>query len=215
MKGVNEVISFLVPKEMEFFDLFDKEAQNALDTSELLIEFLVKYKKGSKDSLDMSARIKQLEHKGDDLTHEIIGKLHTTFLTPIDHEDIHELAMLLDDEVDLMDALSRRFILYGVDKVPECLVKQIRNAREQLISINKALLKVRHNKRPEEERQRVYALEMDSDVIHAAALKELFENHTDPIEVIKLKELYERAEDITDRAQRISQVLDGIVIKHA
>jgi uncharacterized protein Yka (UPF0111/DUF47 family) len=213
---MKRIISFFLPKETVFFELFEKEAQNCLEGAEALKDFLEVYGKLSQEQRKKKlAEVKAFETKGDDITREIIDHLHTTFITPIDHEDIHELAVRLDDSVDLVDILAKKIIYYKLKKIPEPLKKQMCISCEQLAEVKKEIKKLREGKTITEEHKKIYALETLADTIHSMAMEELFDNHPDPLEVIKLKDLYETAEHLTDKAQHISIILDGIVIRNA
>lgn len=213
---MKRIISFFLPKETIFFELFEKEAQNCLDGAEALADFLEKYGKLTPDQRKKKmAEVKAFETRGDDITREIIENLHTSFITPIDHEDIHELAVRLDDSVDLVDIISKKIIYYKLKKIPEPLKKQVAISREQLTEVKKEICKLKEGKKITEEHKRIHALETLADTIHSMAMEELFDNHPDPLEVIKLKDLYETVEHLTDKAQHISIILDGIVIRNA
>ena len=213
---MKRIISFFLPKEVVFFDLFEKEIKNSIRASEELKVFLNDYHKlGPAERRKRVSHIKDLEHEGDSITREIIENQHTAFVTPIDHEDIHELAVRLDDSVDMVDTLAKKIIYYKLKRIPEPLKKQIHILCEQLKEVEKEVLKLRHGGKIKEEHKRIHELETIADAVHNEAMEELFDNHTDPMEVIKLKDLYESAEQITDKAQHISIILDGIVIRNA
>ncbi len=213
---MRRIISFFLPKEIIFFDLFEKQAQNALEASEALQKFLNEYESyGNSGKKDWLERINKFEKRGDEITREIIDTLHSTFITPIDHEDIHELAVRLDDAVDLVDVLTKKIHYYKLKKIPPTLKKQVDISCEQLSEVKKEILKLRTRNKITEEHRKIHALENLADTVHSEVMIKLFANKPDPLEVIKLKDLYETAEQLTDKAQHISIILEGIVIRNA
>ena len=213
---MKRIISFFLPKEVIFFDLFEKEVRNSVCASEELRKFFNEYDHlRPAERRKRAQRIKDFEHEGDSITREIMENLHTAFITPIDHEDIHELAVRLDDSVDMVDTLAKKIIYYKLAKMPEPLKKQVEILCEQMKEVEKEIAKLRHGGKIKEEHKRIHELENVADVVHGNAMEDLFDNQKDPMEVIKLKDLYESAEHITDKAQHISIILDGIVIRNA
>ncbi|MFH1448073.1 MAG: DUF47 family protein [Candidatus Micrarchaeota archaeon] len=212
---MRRVISFFLPKEAIFFELFEKEIQNSLSASRELLDFMENYHRfNNGERRKRVGRIKEYENAGDDITKQIIDNLHSTFITPIDHEDIHELAVRLDDSVDLMDTLAKKILYYKLKKMPLTLKQQLRISCEQLEEVKKEVIKLKLGKKISEEHKKIDELENRADDIHSKAMEELFEKKRDAIDVIKLKDLYENAEQITDKAQHISIILEGIVIRN-
>jgi len=204
----------LIPKEAAFFDLFEKAAANAHAGSEAIVEFLDHF-----DDVDARVRrIKELEHIGDELTHETIERLNKTFITPIDREDIHELAGRIDDILDLIDTAADRMLLFKIKKPIEeskalarCLARQTALLREMMPylrnmkNVEAVRLKVRE----------VHRLESEADRIEHQALATLFETDGDPMNVIKWKNIIEILEAATDRCEDVANVIEGIVLKNA
>src|SRR5262245_53590334 len=197
----------LVPKEKVFFDLFEKAALNAHECTTALVEFLERF-----DDLPARARkVKDLEHVGDELTHETIERMNQTFITPIDREDIHELACLVDTAVD-------RIVLFKVEKpippakeLAQCLVRSTALIREMMPLL-------RNMKDADVVRQKVrevHRLESEADRIERVALASLFENGADPKYIIKWMSIIETLETATDRCEDVANVIEGIVLKNA
>jgi len=160
-------------------------------------------------------QVKDLEHAGDTLTHEMVKRLNTTFITPIDREDIYALASRLDDVLDLIDAVADRLLLYKISKPTEGCVEMARVIVEAAEETERAVRCLRdlspyYHKHCIE----VNRLENAADRLLRDLLAKLFEG-VDPIEVIKWKELYETMESVTDRCEDVVNVIEGIVLKMA
>jgi hypothetical protein len=201
----------LIPREEKFFDLFEQQAANIVAAAGVLEELVLDYP-SAKEKVQ---RIRDLEHQGDTVTHEVVKKLNTTFITPIDREDIYALASRLDDVLDLIDAVAERLLLYRVSKPsPGCLdmAKIIVKTAEETDRAVRCLrsLSPSYHKHAVE----VNRLENEADRMLRDLLAGLFEG-TDPIEIIKWKELYETMEAVTDRCEDVVNVIEGIVLKMA
>lgn len=213
---MKRVYEFFFPKDKVFFKSLYAAADNALEASRELQRFLKDYDRLSPEQrVERAKRIHLLEDKGDLMTHSLVQKLHSTFMTPFDREDIHELAVLLDDFVDLIDSLATKLSYYDLDSVSEAMKLQSRLALEQITEIDKALRKLEGMHPVSKEKQRVLALEDEADDVHRKAMSELFRSSKNGVRVLKFKELLDRLEALTDKGQRIAWVLDGIVVKHA
>ena len=204
----------IIPQEMVFFDLFEKAAQNARKGAEELLDFLQKFD----DLTERQKRIKDIEHAGDEITHEVIERLNQTFITPIDREDIHELACRLDDIVDLIDTAANRIVLYKIKEpiedarlLAQCLVHSTRVicAMVPLMRSHKDTQGVRQLCRD------VHTQENEGDRIEQHALAALFEHEGDPLYVMKWKNVIEELEAATDRCEDVANVIEGIVLKNA
>lgn len=203
----------LIPKDDVFFDLFEKAAANAHQCTVALAEFLERY-----DDLEgRRRRIKELEHVGDELTHEVIERLNKTFITPLDREDIHDLVCRLDDILDRVDTAVDRMCLFKIEKpmeeskqLAQCLVRSTALICEMMPYL-------RRMKDADAVRQRVreiHRLESEADTIERSALVRLFENDPDPIQVIKWKNVIEVLESATDKCEDVGNVIEGIVLKN-
>lgn len=204
----------LLPKEDVFFDLFERAAANAHECTLALAELLERF-----DDLDARMRrVKELEHIGDELTHEVIDRMNRTFITPLDREDMHELACRLDDILDRVDTAVDRICLFKIQKpLPEskelarCLVRSTALIREMIPGLRKITS-------PEELRHKVrevHRLEAEADGIERQALMHLFEDNPDAIYVIKWKNIIEVLESATDKCEDVANVIEGIVLKNA
>ena len=202
----------LIPKDTKFFDMFADMASNLGDGARLLKQTL-------QDFTDVDARVRQLkdiEHRGDDMTHNILTKLNQTFITPFDREDIYRLASSLDDVLDFVYAAGVRLIMYKITAAPppatllaDIVIKQSDQLTDALARLGKNHDNVLENC------VEINRLENEADSIARAAIAVLFEKEKDPISLIKLKELYEVLETATDKAEDAANVIEGVVLKSA
>ena len=201
----------LLPKEERFYDDFVALAEEIRRGASILEEMLAP----EQPLWDKADEIKEVEHKCDFLTHEIIQRLHRTFVTPLDREDIHALARSLDDVMDAIDASATIVRLYHIAEVradARELARIIMASAEQVVKAIKALERRKGVAEPAVEINR---LENEADRAHQAALRRLFEEERDPIIIIKWKEILDFLEDATDRCEDVANVLEGVVVKHA
>lgn len=202
----------LVPKETKFFDLFTDMSENLIQGARVMADLLRNYK----DIAVSVQKIKDIEHRGDDITHNVFIKLNSTFITPFDREDIHALASSLDDVLDFLNSAADRLVLYKIKTVPaaaaelaeivvhqaEALDRAVRNLEKQLSQVLPHCVEVNR-------------LENEADRVSRQAIGSLFDNTADPIEIIKIKELLEVLEIATDKAEDAANSLETIVLKSA
>jgi predicted phosphate transport protein (TIGR00153 family) len=201
----------LIPREERFFDDFVAMAEQIRRGAVLLQEMLAP----EQPLWDKADEIKEVEHKCDFIAHEVIQRLHKTFVTPLDREDIHSLARSLDDVIDAIDDSAAVLRLYQIPKVrPDArdLARIIVVSTEQLVSAMKALGKKQGVSGCAVEINR---LENEADRAHQIALRRLFEEERDAIAIIKWKEILDFLEAATDRCEDVANVLEGVVVKHA
>lgn len=201
----------LIPREEAFFELFKKAAHNMIEGSRLLAAMM----KDLRSPIEQAKRIKEVEHVGDGITHEIVLRLNQTFITPIDREDIHDLASALDDILDVAEAIADRFALYKVTKPTEMAVKLAEILYQASVAVGQGVdrLGMAHPDIKECSVQ-VNSLENEADRVSRDAISELFDKETDPIAVIKWKEIYEGFEAGTDRCEDVANILERISLKH-
>jgi predicted phosphate transport protein (TIGR00153 family) len=164
---------------------------------------------------DKADQIKEVEHKCDFLTHEIIQRLHRTFVTPLDREDIHTLARSLDDVMDAIDASASVVRLYSIEQVRPDARELARIIRASAGEMVKALKALERRKGVAEPAVEINRLENEADRVHQAAVRLLFQEERDPIEIMKWKEILDFLEDATDRCEDVANVVEGVVVKHA
>jgi predicted phosphate transport protein (TIGR00153 family) len=201
----------LIPREERFYDDFIALAEQIRHGATLLEEMLAP----ERPVWDKAEEIKEVEHQCDFLTHEVIQRLHRTFVTPLDREDIFALARSLDDVMDAIDAAASIVELYQIETVrPDArvLTRIIKASADQIVTALKALEKKTGVAEPAVEINR---LENEADRAHQAAVRRLFEEERDPIAIIKWKEILDFLEGATDRCEDVANVLEGVVVKHA
>ena len=201
----------LIPREERFYDDFEALAKEITLAARLIEEMLAP----EHPIWDKADEIKELEHKCDFLTHEVIQRLNRTFVTPLDREDIHTLARSLDDVMDAIDASATIIRLYQIKKVrfgARELARIIRDCADQML---KAMQVFEKRKGVAERAVEINRLENEADRMHQEATRRLFEEEQDPITIIKWKEIIDFLEAATDRCEDVANVLEGVVVKHA
>jgi predicted phosphate transport protein (TIGR00153 family) len=200
----------LIPREERFYDDFlalaDELERGARGLEEMLAPDVPLW--------DKADEIKEVEHKCDALTHEIIQRLNRTFVTPLDREDIHALARSLDDVMDAIDASAAMVRLYKLSSVrfgARELARIITTSTEQ---VRLALKTLEQRKGLIVHAVEINRLENEADRIHQQALSRLFDDERDPISVIKWKETLDFLEAATDRCEDVANVLEGVMVKH-
>jgi uncharacterized protein len=201
-----------IPKEVRFYDYFEQQSRHVLKASALLHELVHNFP----DARQKMHAIKEVEHQGDAVTHEIVRKLNTTFITPIDREDIHALATRLDDVLDYIEASSERLVVYRI-KEPTSACRAMADVIVKTCeAMDRAIHCLRHmDPGFHEHAVEVNRLENSADNLLRDSLAALFEEQADPIEVIKWKEIYETMEIVTDRCEDVANVIEGIILKMA
>ncbi len=202
-----------LPKEVKFFDLFDKQAENIVRAA----AFYKKLVENGDFSPENVRAMHEMEHYGDELTHTTINTLNETFITPFDREDILALANRLDDIVDGIYLITNRFHLYKIQKPTEFSRKLAYTIEATTQALQKALCSLRSNKNMKETLHQcveINRLENEGDVLRDEAISYLFENEKDPLMVIKQKELYELAELVTDNCEHVANMVESILVKN-
>jgi len=205
------VVFRLIPREPRFYDDFVALAEQIRAGADLLEQMLAP----DKPIWDKADEIKEVEHNCDFLAHEIIQRLHRTFVTPFDREDIHEMARSLDDVMDAIDASAAIVRLYRIDRVrPEArdLARIIKASVDQVLLALKAL--ERRTGVPAHAVE-INRLENEADRVHQSAVQVLFDQERDPMVVMKWKEILDYLEAATDRCEDVANVVEGVIVKHA
>jgi predicted phosphate transport protein (TIGR00153 family) len=205
----------LIPKDMEFYDLFEKATSNLVVAAKKLVEFFDNY-----ENVEAKAKeLKALEHQGDVITHEIIARVHRSFVTPIDREDITLLAHSLDDVMDFIEAAGRTANLYHITQPREPARELAKIVVYMSVKLNEVVPRLRQRDQYFwilQQCVEINTLENEADDVQHAALAELFEVcSSDTCEVIKWREIYGHLENATDRGEDVANVLEGIVLKNA
>jgi uncharacterized protein len=201
----------LTPQKREFYVLFASASANAVEISRLLVEFVQRY---PGDGRGMLREIKELEHEGDRLTHEVISLLNRTFVTPFDRDDMYRLASALDDICDHVDEAADNIDAYEVKDVPEHAKIQaevIHRAAEHLHEAVQLLEGFRDSRR---QLVALRELEDEGDRLAREAIADLFRSGQDPITVIRWKDIHERLEEAVDACENAADVLEAILVKN-
>lgn len=202
----------LIPKEEKFFALFKEMTKNITEGAQLLKEMMDNFE----NPADSQRWIKDVEHKGDSITHSIIQKLNKSFVTPFDREDIYALSAALDDILDLIDASAQRIVMYNVEKpTPEAkelafiILKSCQTIEKGVAHLGGKMEHI------SECCVDVNALENEADRVCREAISRLFDEERDPIQLIKWKEIYETLERATDKCEDAANILESVVVKNA
>ena len=198
------------PREREFFDLFEEAGANIVLATELLERMLEQWP----DHGELGRDIVVCEQEGDRITHDIIQRLNSTFVTPIDREDIYALASALDDIVDFVEEVSDFMVLYRIEAPMDQATELARILHQSARALAGAIPRLRTFEDIHHYTIEVNRLENDGDRVMREALASLFERGIDPMMVIRWKDIFERLEDAIDATETTANILEGIVIKN-
>jgi hypothetical protein len=198
------------PREREFFDLFEEAGANIVRATELLERMLQQWP----DHGELARDVVVCEQEGDRITHDIIQRLNSTFVTPIDREDIYALASSLDDIVDFVEEVADFMGLYRIEAPMEQAQQMAAILHEAARQIHQAMPRLRTFKDIRHYTIEINRLENEGDRVVREALASLFEKGIDPMMVIRWKDIFERLEDAIDSTETAANILEGIVIKN-
>jgi predicted phosphate transport protein (TIGR00153 family) len=198
------------PREREFFDLFEEAGANIVRAADLLERLFEQWPDGAELARDVLV----CEQEGDRITHDIIQRLNSTFVTPIDREDIYALASALDDVVDFIEETADFLSLYRIEAPMDKATEMARILHQASRAVAGAIPRLRTFKDIHHYTVEVNRLENDGDRVLREALASLFERGIDPMLVIRWKDIFERLEDGIDAAETVANILEGIVIKN-
>jgi len=200
-----------MPRSQNFYELFDRAASNLADTAALLLKHLTNYR----DPEAAHAEIRQREHEGDEITHQIMRALNTTFVTPFDREDIHRLASLIDDILDLIEAVADLLVLHGI---PEPLPEMRQQAEVLAMATEQtrqAIAGLRSFSGLEPYWVEINRLENEGDRVYRKTVARLFSGDFKAMDVLKWKDLVDQLEAAIDACEDVANTLESIVLKHA
>jgi hypothetical protein len=200
-----------MPHEEGFFDLFAKQADNVVVGAKALQQMLSQYT-GVPEQVQS---VKAIEHEGDEITHGILTKLNQTFITPFDREDIHELCSQIDDVIDLIDAAASRFVLYRVDKVREGTLDLVKVLVSASVEVSAAVHSLSSPEKALKHCIEINRYENESDRICRTLIAKLFDEETNPVQIIKWKEIFEVIETAVDKCEDVANVIEGVILKSA
>ncbi len=200
----------LIPKDTSFFQMFSAMADNLIAAARILVDLFADYH----DVENKINEIHRIEHAGDDLTHSILTKLNQTFITPLDREDIHQLASSLDDVLDYIYAAGARLVMYRITVPPAAAGELAKIILLQSQELQKAVSLLQKNGDILAHCVEINRLENEADQVSQQAIAQLFDGEKDPINLIKTKELFEFLERATDEAEDVANVLETVVLKN-
>lgn len=203
----------LIHREEEFFDLFEELMNKIEEGGELFLDMVEHYEYSDQKI----AKLKELEHEADNITHRTYEKMHKTFLTPIDREDIGDLVHKMDSILDMVEASATRMSLYKVKVPAREMIDQARilnNAIKKVKYIIYAMRNMKNAKMILDNCVEIHTLENEGDIVMRMTISRLFECEKDPIELIKWKEIFERIEESIDICEDVSNIVEGIVLKY-
>jgi len=204
----------LIPKEEKFYDLFEELINKIEEGGKLFLDMVEKYEY----PLPKITKLKELEHEADVITHRTYEKMHKSFLTPLDREDIYALVNKMDSILDMIEASAARMNLYKVKKPTKVIIDQAKILNEAISKVKLIVYAMRDMKNSKmiiDACVEINTLENEGDIILRTAMVDLFENEKDAIELIKWKEIFERIEEALDVCEDVSNIIEGIVLKHA
>ncbi len=199
------------PRDRVYFELLEEAGRNILRSAELLDELL----SGYPETRHLAQEIRDCEHEGDRIIHDIIDRLNHTFVTPIDREDILALASALDDIVDYIEEVADYLGLYKIEAPMDQSIKLARVLRAAAKQICEAMPQLRSFTDLSKYTVEINRLENEGDRISREAMASLFDGGIDPMVVIRWKDLFERLEDAIDSTERVAYLLEGVVIKNS
>jgi uncharacterized protein len=205
----------LTPRDTRFYDMFEQDTTNLLAGARALVDM---FDESCQDREARAVEIKAFEEHGDSITHEIIKRLHRSFVTPIDREDIATLAHTLDSVMDFVEAAARTLVLYRMtEPTPRAkeLARIVLGVATRLHEVMPCLRQRKQFARILRACVDINRLENEADAVHHAAQAELFGSCSNAIDVIKWRELYQHLENATDLGEDVANALEGIVLKHA
>ena len=214
---IDAILHALLPKDDSFFNLFEKDSENLLVAAntfkDLMSNSISKEERGQK-----IRKIEEIEHRGDEITHQIFKALGTTFITPFDREDIHDLASKLDDILDYIQGAANRIVLYRVDTISPEAERLAGLVCDGVIELHRAIPMLRDLRNADaikESLVKINSMENEADDLFERAIANLFDTCKDPILLIKLKELLVSLETATDQCEDAANAIESIIVKNA
>ena len=209
-------LQYLIPQDKKFFPLFDQAAANLQDAGKAMYKLVISNTR--EERLQYFREIEAIEHKGDDITHEIFKELSTNFITPFDREDIYRLVSAIDDIIDYIHGSSKRMELYKVTECSTDMIKLSELLQTQTEELRRIIFELRNKKNMRnitESLVLINSIENHADDIFDHAVARLFEHEKDAIRIIMVKEVLQGLETATDKCEDAANVIESIMIKMA
>lgn len=214
--SLNNILQYFVPKDRKFFPLFENGSANIVEIAQALVKLL--NSTDDKEKQELTKTIEDLEHKGDEITHQIFLELGKNFITPFDREDIHLLATVIDDIADFVHGSSTRIQLYKIHDITPAMKELGDLILQGCQDLDKAILELKNLRNLRliaESCVRINSMENQADAVFERAVADLFEYEQDAKVIIKYKEVLSSLETATDKCEDAANVLESILIKHA
>ena len=201
----------LVPQRREFYALYNRAAANVVAISRLLVRMLDDF---PNDRDTLTRDIKDAEHEGDRLTHEVVDLLNRTFVTPFDRDDMYRLAGALDDICDHVDETSGYIVGYGVTEIPRTVMRQAEVIERAAVKLEEAVSVLEGFKDSRRQLNELRELEDEGDRLSREAIADLFRGGADPLTIIRWKDIHEQLEEAVDACENAADVLEAILVKN-
>jgi predicted phosphate transport protein (TIGR00153 family) len=202
----------LLPREEKFYHLFLKQVEIISEASRLLLDGV---RTGNARMASSATEISVMEHRGDEVIHEVFTRLNQTFITPLDPEDIHSISAALDNVLDGIEDTSHRLVSYRINPIPSIMVTLAEIVAGCARSLKSAFEALEKDGPIMEHCIEINRLENEADRIGRSAVADLFDKESDPIRLIKLKEVYEFFENTIDSCEDVADVLQNVVVKNS
>jgi uncharacterized protein len=201
----------LVPQKREFYDLYNRSAANIVVISQRLVQLLDDFPGGADEGM---RDIKELEHEGDRITHDLIDMINRTFVTPFDRDDMYRLAGVLDDVCDHIDDSAEKIVGYGVREVHDQARQQAQVIQRCATKLAEAISLLEGFKDSRRQLIELRTLEDEGDRLSRAAIAGLFAGDPDPVSLVRWKDIHEQLEEAVDACENAADVLEAILVKN-
>ena len=201
----------LVPQKREFFEIYNRAAANIVEIADKLVELLDRFPDGASD---LYRDVRELEHEGDRLTHELVDLVNRTFVTPFDRDDMYRLAGVLDDICDHVNKAADDIYAYEVRDVPALALEQARIVERAAVLVHEAVAVLEGFADSRDKLLAVRGLEDEADRLSREAVADLFRSGRDPLTIIRWKDIHEQLEEATDACENAADVLEAILVKN-
>ena len=201
----------VIPRSESFYGLFERAAANLADTAGLLLKLLTDFH----DPEAAHAEIRQREHDGDEITHQIMRALNTTFVTPFDREDIHRLASQIDDILDGIEAVADLLVLHQIEQPLPEMRQQAEVLAKATDQTYQSMAGLRSFSGLDQYWVEINRLENEGDRIYRKTVARLFSGDFKAMDVLKWKDLVDQLEAAIDKSEDVANTLESIVLKHA
>ncbi|HKU37578.1 MAG TPA: DUF47 family protein [Polyangiales bacterium] len=204
----------LLPRDESFFDEFEKLGRKTVEGCKAFVALV----EAPNDVQGQAKKVSDIEHECDRITHTVVAKLHTTFITPLDRNDIHRLVSKMDDVMDYVEAAAERLALYDIHSMTKevaDLAQVLLTSSERVCEAVSGFRDLKHPQKILDKCIEINRLENEADSLLRASLARLFREEKDPITILKWKEIYELLETATDRCEDVANIIEGVVLENS